>query len=79
MVGEGSVVFVHEQGLADGGTSLAEAHIGDGAGQFEAFSSHADGAAGDDDDLSAGSAEGGDLLGQSGKVGGVDAAIGAQG
>jgi hypothetical protein len=54
---------VHEQGLADGGAGLAELEIGDGALELQRAGAHADGAAGDEDDLSAVGVEGDDLRG----------------
>lgn len=76
---EGLVVFVHEQGLADGGAGLAELEVGDGALELEGAGSHADGTAGDKENLSVFPVQGGDLRGDVADVLRVHAAVPAEG
>jgi hypothetical protein len=45
------MIFVHEQGLSDGGTGLTQGQFGDGAFEFEGADTHAYGAAGYQQDL----------------------------
>ena len=73
--GEGHVVFVHQEGLADGGAGLAEFEVGYGAFEFEGACAHADGSAGDQQDLAAFFAEPGNLAGDVADVVPVDAAL----
>ena len=74
-----AAILLHQQRLADGGTGLAHLHIRHGAFEFQQAGPHADGAAGDDDDLPPVTDKYRKLAGHVADVIDIDAAILAQG
>ena len=72
---EGVVVDAHEAGLADGGAGLNLGEVGGACRKAQALDTEADGAGGDDEDLVAKLAEGGDGLDEAAEEAEGDTAV----